>query len=98
LVSRVPIRFILDASEAAGVCRVADRVPSDLREWTQRPLELDAACGIVVYVVRGNDPFRSNALLHPALESLQEVVIGIDHRAVDAIAWRRALTKCANHF
>jgi hypothetical protein len=69
LVSRIAIRLILHTLEAVGICRVADCVPSDLREGTQGPLELDAACRSVVYIMRRNDLLRGNALLHPAFES-----------------------------
>src|SRR6516164_644353 len=80
LISRIAIRLILHAPEAVGIRRVTHRVPSDLREGTQGPLELDAACRSVVYIMRGDDLLRDDALLHPAFESFQEVVIGVDHR------------------
>ena len=38
--------------------------------------------------MRGDDLLRDDALLHPAFESFQEVVIGVDHRPVT-----RAITK-----
>src|SRR5262249_12784828 len=82
LIPRIPLRLVVNAFEVIGICRVADRIPSDLRERTQWPLELDAACRSVVDVVRGNDLFWGNTLLYPAFESFQEVVIGIDHRCI----------------
>src|SRR5260370_31191948 len=80
LVPRVPIPLVLDAFEAVGICRVANLEPSDLRERAQGPLELNATCRIVIHIMRGNDLFRRNPLLHPALESFQQVVVGVDDR------------------
>src|ERR1700730_15865435 len=71
LVSRILIRLIPHASEAVGICRVADGIPGHLRERTKGSLELDAACRSVVHVMRGNDLLRRAALFYPAFESLQ---------------------------
>src|SRR5215472_4535558 len=82
LVPRVSIGLIHDASEAISLCRIADRIPGNLRKRTQGTLKLHAGCRIVVDVMRGNDPFPRDVLLDPSFEGRQEVVISIDHRPV----------------
>src|SRR5438445_11470215 len=78
MILRILFARILDAPEAVGIGWIAVTYETgDLREWAQRPLQLDAVCGCVVGVVGRDDPFRSDAVLYPVLQSRQDVVLCI---------------------
>src|SRR6185437_2030923 len=79
LVPGVAVVVVLDAAEARGLARVAGAdIGAALRIGAERPLELDALRRDVVEVMRGDDLVGRDALLHPALERLQHVVIAVD--------------------
>src|SRR6185437_2547634 len=87
LVARVAVVLVLDAFEAAGARRIADTlVLRHLREGAKRALELDAVGRIVVDVVRRDDLLRRDTVLHPLLQRLEKIVVGIDRWPVHAVA------------
>src|SRR5690349_8926257 len=84
LVARVAVVVVLDAAEARRQARVAGAdIGAALRIRAERALELHALRRNVVHVMRGDDLVGCHALLHPALERLQHIVIGVDDRPVD---------------
>src|ERR1700689_5387310 len=56
-----------------------------LRVRTQRSLEGDSGRDII-HILRGNDPVGRDTLLDPSFEGLQNVVLGIEGRAVNKIS------------
>jgi len=79
-IERIVMRDALKVRRIVGVA-CAD-IFAALGVGAQRALECDALGRSVVHVMRCNDPLRTNALLHPSLEFLDEVMVRIDHRPV----------------
>ena len=79
------------ASEVGGIVRAAAAlVDRNLRIHAKRARALDAERGVVVDVFHRDDALRPDALLHPALERTQHVVLG---RVAERRLLRQALAE-----
>src|SRR6185312_3222498 len=89
-VARVAVVPVLDAAKARGQAGIAGAdIGAALGIGAERALELHALRRDVVDEMRGDDLVGCDTLLHPALERLQHVVIGVNDGTVDrAVAER----------
>ena len=88
-VSGIEVVFVHNALEIGCVVRVAlAYIFTSFRVGAQRPLELHTAGCYVVHVMRRDNLLRRYTLLDPTFKSLQNIVRGVDHRAICAVAER----------
>src|SRR5437762_10317079 len=82
-VARIEGVMMRDALEVCGVVWIAfTHILATFRIWAERPLELHALDRSVVHVMGCDDPVRSDSVLHPPFQRLDQVMVRVDYRPV----------------